>query len=229
VRVAVAQEGDLRQAMGVEGRLLAAAVTRAVRQAGAETKAIVREQVAAIRGPKVGRSVQQKNYPPGGDSANAATVVYSKAPEVFTSITTDAFVYPKNRRFMAIPTRNVPATRIGGERMSPAALEKAGYDLEPVKSRRGVLMLVAIGVRARVSRVPGVRLIAAQRGFARASKRARRTGTGLVNVVMFILVPRWRMRRWVDLESRATEGQRDLEARLAAEIAAGFVPGARQA
>jgi hypothetical protein len=58
---------------------------------------------------------------------------------------------------------------------------------------------VVDGLRASFSRKSGE-----LRGFRRASDRARRTGTGLATVVMFLLVPQVKLRKRLDV-ARAAE------------------------
>ena len=63
----------------------------------------------------------------------------------------------------------------------------------------GPSLLVVDGLRASFSRKTGE-----LRGFRRASNRARRTGSGLSTVLMFLLVPQVKLRQRLDV-ARAAE------------------------
>ena len=65
--------------------------------------------------------------------------------------------------------------------------------------RRNPSLPVVDSVRASFSRKTGE-----LRGFQRASDRARRTGTGLATVVMFLLVPQVKLSKRLDV-ARAAE------------------------
>jgi hypothetical protein len=67
-----------------------------------------------------------------------------------------------------------------------------------VPRKNGPSLLVVDGVRASFSRKTG-----SLRGFGKASDRARRTGSGLTTVVMFVLVPQVKLEKRLDVEREA--------------------------
>ena len=109
-------------------------------------------------------------------------------------------VRSRRGRFLALPTGNAPKKGTDGRRISPSSFPEHRFGpLRFVHRRSGPSLLVVDGLRASFSRQTGE-----LRGFRRAGERARRTGTGLTTVVMFLLVPQVKMPKRLDV-ARAAE------------------------
>jgi hypothetical protein len=162
-------------------------------------KTELRRQVTSARlGQRLANSWRDMHYDNRG--IDAASLVYTRAPQIIRAFDEGAAIRSKRGRFLAIPTQNAPRKGTDGKRIRPSTFpEHRLGPLRFVPRRNGPSLLVVDGVRASVSRKTGD-----LRGFRRATDRARAGGDGLTTVVMFVLVPQVKLPRRLDV-ARAAE------------------------
>lgn len=169
------------------------AVSAAMRDAGSGLKTAWRAQITgAGLGARLSRSIRSETWPKGHASLNAATLVWSKAPEILIAHDTGPLIRARNGLWLVIPT---PAAGrgAGSGRITPSEWEqRTGLQLRFVYRRLGPSLLVAEG-----------RLNSRGRAVASRSK----TGRGLTTVPIFLLVPQVRLRKRLDLERDARRAQ----------------------
>jgi len=175
------------------------AVVNGTRDAGRGLKTKLRRQVgSAGLGQRLANSWRDKHYP--NQKLDAASLVYTKAPQIIRAFDQGAVIRSKRGRFLAIPTENAPRRGTDGKRISPRTFPEHRFGpLRFVPRPSGPSLLVVDGLRASYSRQTGQ-----LRGFRRATGRARRGGAGLTTVVMFLLVPQVKLRKRLDV-ARAAE------------------------
>jgi len=196
----VAKVGRSLQAdMQAELRDIDRAAATGTRAAGRGLETELRRQVtAAGLGQRLARTWRDRHYDNRG--LDAASLVYTKAPQIIRAFDEGAVVRAKRGRFLAIPTENAPRRGVGGKRISPSTFPEHRFGpLRFVPRPSGPSLLVVDGLRASFSRKTGE-----LRGFRRASDRARRTGAGLTTVVMFVLVPQVKLPKRLNV-ARAAE------------------------
>jgi hypothetical protein len=196
----VAQVGRSLQAdMQAELRDLERGAAAGTKAAGRGLKTELRRQVtSAGLGQRLARTWRDKHYDNRG--IDAASLVYSKTPQIIRAFDEGAVIRSRRGRFLAIPTENAPRRGVGGKRISPSTFPEHRFSpLRFVPRPSGPSLLVVDGLRASFSRKTGE-----LRGFRRASDRARRTGSGLTTVVMFVLVPQVKLPKRLNV-ARAAE------------------------
>jgi len=169
------------------------AVTSAMKTAGAELKQDWREQITrAGLGHRLPRTIRNKAYPTSGDSINAATFIWSNAPEILNAHDRGALIRSKSGFWLAIPTEAAGKGR-GGARLTPGEWERRrGMRLRLIYRRNGPGLLVA--EKARIN----------TRGLAVASRS--KTGRGQVSAPIFLLVPQVKLRKRLDLVRECGKG-----------------------
>jgi hypothetical protein len=189
---------SLQAGMRAELRAIEHAVASGTKDAGRGLKTGLRRQVtSAGLGQRLANSWRDKHYP--NEKLDAASLVYSKAPAIIRTFDEGALIRARRGRFMAIPTENAPRRGTDRRKISPANFPEHRYgQLRLVPRKNGPSLLVVDGVRASLSRKTG-----SLRGFGKASDRARRTGSGLTTVVMFVLVPQVKLEKRLDVEREA--------------------------
>jgi hypothetical protein len=190
---------SLQAEMQGELRDIERAVTTGTREAGRGLRTELRRQVgSAGLGQRLANSWRDKHYPNG--KLDAASLVYTKAPQIIRAFDEGTVIRSRRGRFLAIPTENAPRKGTDGRRISPSTFPEHRFGpLRFVPRLNGPSFLVADGLRASLSRKSGE-----LRGFRRATDRARRSGQGLTTVVMFLLVPQVKLRKRLDV-ARAAE------------------------
>jgi hypothetical protein len=190
---------SLQTDMRAELREIERALTSGTREAGRGLKIELRRQVASAGlGQRLAGAWQDKHYP--NQRLDAASLVYTKAPQIIRAFDEGALIRSRRGRFLAIPTENAPRKGTDGKRVSPSTFPEHRFGpLRFVPRRSGPSLLVVDGLRASFSRKSGE-----LRGFRRATDRARRSGQGLTTVVMFLLVPQVKLRKRLDV-ARAAE------------------------
>lgn len=197
MRVDVDVRGDLRAEMQAQTLAGEKAVTRAVRSAGAGLKQDWRAQVrAAGLGTRLGRTIRANTYPPRGESLDAASLVYTRAPKVIGAFDEGALIKSRESFWLAIPTEAAGKRGLGGKRVTPGGWERrTGIRLRFVYRRGKPSLLVADGAR-----------VAKDGRAARKGGRRRRTDgilKGEQTVVVFVLVPQVKLRKRLDLNRDA--------------------------
>jgi hypothetical protein len=175
------------------------AVAIGTRDAGRGLKTELRRQVgSAGLGQRLANSWRDKHYP--NRKLDAASLVYTKAPQIIRAFDEGAVIRSRRGRFLAIPTENAPRKGTDGRRISPSTFPEHRFGPPRFVPRQtGPSLLVVDGLRASFSRQTGQ-----LRGFRRANDRARARGDGLTTVVMFLLVPQVKLRKRLDV-ARAAE------------------------
>jgi Family of unknown function (DUF6441) len=190
---------SLQADMQSELRDLERAVATGTREAGRGLRTELRRQVTtAALGQRLANSWRDKHYP--NQHLDAASLVYTKAPQIIRAFDEGAVVRSKRGRFLAIPTENAPRKGTDGRRISPSTFPEHRFGpLRFVPRSSGPSLLVVDGLRASFSRKSGE-----LRGFRRATQRARGSGQGLTTVVMFLLLPQVKLSKRLDV-ARAAE------------------------
>lgn len=176
---------DLAALMQAEIAAGEKAVTTAMREAGTGLKSAWRGQITgAGLGTRLGNSIRLATYPKGGESLNAAALVWSNAPVIIGAHDTGPLIRSKNGFWLAIPTPAAGKSTRGGQ-ITPGEWERrTGLRLRFVYRRRGPSLLVAEG-----------RLNTKGRAVASKSK----TGRGVVTAPIFLLVPQVKLPKRLDL------------------------------
>ena len=137
---------DLAALMQAEIAAGEKAVTTAMREAGAGLKSAWRGQITgAGLGTRLGNSIRLATYPKGGESLNAAALVWSNAPVIVGAHDTGPLIRSRNGFWLAIPTPAAGKSTRGG-RITPGEWERrTGLRLRFIYRRRGPSLLVAEG------------------------------------------------------------------------------------
>ena len=182
---------DLAALMQAEIRAGERAVTDAMCKAGMGIKSAWRSQITgAGLGTRLGNSIRLATYPKGGESLNAAALVWSNAPVIVGAHDTGPLIRSRNGFWLAIPTPAAGKSTRGG-RITPSEWERrTELRLRFIYRRRGPSLLVAEG-----------RLNSKGRAVASRAK----TGRGLTSVPIFLLVPQVRLRKRLVLEVSTTQ------------------------
>jgi hypothetical protein len=186
---------DIAALMAAEVRAGEKAVTTAMREAGTGLKSAWRGQITGVGlGQRLANSIRLATYPKGGESINAAALVWSNAPVIISAHDTGPLIRARDGFWLAIPTEAAGKSTRGG-RITPGEWERrTGLKLRFVYRRRGPSLLVAEG-----------RLNTKGRAVASRSK----TGRGVVTAPIFLLVPQVRLPKRLDLArdaERAIDG-----------------------
>jgi hypothetical protein len=199
MNLAVKLGRSLQADMQAELRDIERAVATSTREAGRGLKTELRRQVGnAGLGQRLANSWRDRHYP--NRKLDAASLVYTKAPQIIRASDEGAVIRSRRGRFLAIPTENAPRRGTDGKRISPSTFPEHRFGpLRFVARQSGPSLLVVGGLRASFSRQTGE-----LRGFRRATDRARRSGQGLTTVVMFLLVPQVKLSKRLDV-ARAAE------------------------
>ena len=190
---------SLQAGLQADLRDIERAVATGTRDVGRGLKAELRRQVASAGlGQRLANSWRDRHYP--NRKLDAASLVYTKAPQIIRAFDEGAVIRSKRGRFLAIPTENAPRKGTDGRRISPRTFPEHRFGpLWFVPRQTGPSLLVVDGLRASFSRKTGE-----LRGFRRATQRARGSGQGLTTVVMFLLLPQVKLRKRLDV-ARAAE------------------------
>jgi len=214
VKFSASIAGSLKADLKAEMRQIEKAVAEGVKDAGDGLKGSLRRQViTAGLGPRLARTWRSRAYPNKGH--DAASLVWSKAPDIVRSFDRGAVIRGKSGFWLAIPTaaapkrgKPVPAEAGGGKRITPATFPEHRFGPLRFVYRRGApSLLVVDGVRisAKTGRV-------GRRAKGGAFTKTGRMKSGITTVVMFVMVPQVRMPKRLDV-------------RRAAETWTGRVPG----
>jgi hypothetical protein len=201
--------------MQAELRDIERAVISGTRDGGRGLKTELRRQVtSAGLGQRLANSWRDKHYP--NQKLDAASLVYTKAPQIIRAFDEGAVIRSKRGRFLAIPTENAPRKGTDGRRISPRTFPEHRFGLLRLVPRsNGPSLLVVDGLRASFSRQTGE-----LRGFRRATDRAQQSGQGLTTVVMFLLVPQVKLRRRLDVARAAEHWSAELPALIEQQLRA---------
>jgi hypothetical protein len=204
---------SLQADMQAELRDIERAVATGTRDAGRGLRTELRRQVASAGlGQRLANSWRDKHYP--NQRLDAASLVYTKAPQIIRAFDDGAVIRSRRGRFLAIPTENAPRKGTDGKRISPSTFpeDRLGR-LRFVPRQSGPSLLVVDGLRASFSRQTGQ-----LRGFRRATDRARQRGDGVTTVVMFLLVPQVKLSKRLDVARVAERWSAQLPALIEQQL-----------
>ena len=157
--------------------------------------------VTAGLGVRLARTWRSRGYPNRGH--DAASLVWSKAPQIVRAFDEGAVIRSKSGFWLAIPTPAAPKRGPTGRRITPGMVERIfGRRLRFVYRTRGASLLVMDGMVARGGKRGGFRMASTRK--ASRSRGAYVSTSGLTTVVMFFLVPQVRMPKRLDV-ARAAE------------------------
>ena len=215
MKLATTMGRSLQADMQAEVRDIERAVTSGTRDAGRGLKTELRRQVASAGlGQRLANSWRDRHYP--NQRLDAASLVYTKAPQIIRAFDEGTLIRNKRGRFLAIPTENAPRKGTDGKRISPSNFPKHRFGpLRFVPRPTGPSLLVVDELRASFSRQTGE-----LRGFRRATERARRSGQGLTTVVMFLLVPQVKLGKRLDVGRAAERWSAQLPALIEQQLRA---------
>jgi hypothetical protein len=104
--------------MQAELRDIERAVTRGTRDAGRGLRTELRRPVASAGlGQRLANSWRDEHYP--NRKLDAASLVYTRAPQIIRAFDDGAVIRSRRGRFLAIPTENAPRKGTDGKRISP--------------------------------------------------------------------------------------------------------------
>lgn len=205
MRLSVDISPSIARAMRQDTRDMKDAVTRAMRSSGADVKRRWRADIAANLSRRLAGAARVETYPKGASSASAAMLAYTKSPELFYAHETGATIRSSEGFYLAIP---LPAAGKGkrGRRITPAEFEaRRGVRLRFVY-RRPYSFLYAEG------RLSGGKRSAGQFRVSRS-----KTGRGLTSIPVFVLVPRVKLRKRLNLGATFEAVADDFPSRLVAQ------------
>jgi hypothetical protein len=213
LKIAATLARSIQADMQAELRDLERAVGTGTRDAGRGLRTELRRQVgSAGLGQRLANSWRDKHYP--NQKLDAASLVYTKAPQIIRAFDEGAVIRSKRGRFLAIPTENAPRKGTDGKRISPSTFPEHRFGpLRFVARQSGPSLLVVDGLRASFRRRTGE-----LRGFRRATDRAPRSGQGLTTVVMFLLVPQVKLRKRLDVARAAEQWSGQLPALIERQL-----------
>ncbi|MGI4880456.1 MAG: DUF6441 family protein [Janthinobacterium lividum] len=185
---------DIGKALDGSEREIAGFVTAAMRDAGAGLKETLRDQVrTAGLGSRLANTWRGNTYPEAGASLDPAAYIWSNAPNIVASFATGATILPLNgRKYLWIPTKNVPATRqrrSSSHAAGPAEVQEVfKQPLIMIPGRSGHMLAF---IDASLTSNRRVRSAARARGAVKGKPRL---------VLMFTAVPTLRVAKKLDLD-----------------------------
>ena len=145
MNLAVKLGRSLKTDMQAELRDIERAVAAGTREAGHGLRTELRRQVASAGlGQRLGNSWRDQHYP--NQKLDAASLVYTMAPQIIRAFDEGAVIRSKRGRFLAIPTESAPRKGTDGRRISPSTFPE---------HRFGPLRFVQRTVAARGGRAAG--------------------------------------------------------------------------
>ena len=116
---------SLQADMQAELRNIERAVAAATRDAGRSLRTELSRQVASAGlGQRLANSWRDKHYP--NRKLYAASLVFTKAPQIIRAFDEGAVIRTRRGRFIAIPTENAPRKGTDGRRISPSTFPSTG-------------------------------------------------------------------------------------------------------
>jgi hypothetical protein len=154
----------------------------------------LRNQVtSAGLGTRLANTWRGNTYPKGRPSLDPTSFVWSKAPKIIDAYDRGATIVPLDgRRYLAIPTQNVPS-KGRGRRMTPLDVETSfNQDLIIRKGKNGHLLAFINAVAAQSAR-----------GWRRATPGRLAKGRDVKLVLMFVLVRQVGVAKRLDIQAAA--------------------------
>lgn len=187
-------DGDIYRMMEQEIDAAEVGVTRGIRAASEGLKAEWRGQIiAAGLGQRLANTVRAATYPSRLNSISAASLAYSRAPEVVDAHDRGALIRSEKGLWLAIPLGEVAKMRgrkVEGGRAS-SRITPRGWELRTGMALRFVY---------RPGKFPLLVTDGRTNKAGRAVRSRSKTGKGLQTIPIFILVPQVKLRRKLDLD-----------------------------
>jgi hypothetical protein len=204
VKLATTITGSIMAGMEAEMRTISKAVATGVKEAGRGLKGDLRKQVvSAGLGMRLSRTWRDRTYPNKGH--DAASLVWSKAPQIIRTFDEGAVIKSKSGLWLAIPTASAPKRGVGGKRINPSNFPEHRFGpLRFVYRRNGPSLLVVDGVRINKSGRVG------RRAKGGAFTKTGRMKQGMATSVMFIMVPQVRLKKRLDVKREIKRWERRL-------------------
>jgi hypothetical protein len=197
MRITAAITGNLRESLEREIAAGKKATTEVIDRAGKSLKEKFRAQVTgAGLGQRLANTIRSQTFPVSGQSLNAASLVWAKAPHILEAFDTGTVIKAAGGRYLSVPTENAPKRGTGGTKISPKNWPAARLgELRLGKTDTGRLVLLVDNLRQRSGK---------RGGFAKASKTAIKKGEAKT-VVMFFLIPSARLQKLTDFARDAEQ------------------------
>ena len=126
MRLVATAARSLQTDMQAELRGIERAVTSGTRDAGRGLTTELRRQVASAGlGQRLANSWRDKHYP--NQKLDAASLVYTKAPQIIRAFDEGAVIRSRRGRWLAIPTENAPRKGADGRRISPSTFPEERF------------------------------------------------------------------------------------------------------
>ena len=198
MKLAASIVGSMKADLKAELRQIEKAVTGGIKDAGDGLKSSLRRQViSAGLGTRLARSWRSRAYPNKG--YDAATLVWSKAPQIIRTFDQGTVIKSKSGFWLAIPTAAAPNRGVGGKRITPSNFPEHRFGPLRFVYRRGQpSLLVVDGVR-----VSGKTGRVGRRAKGGSFTKAGRIKSGITTVVMFVMVPQVKMPKRLDVRRAA--------------------------
>lgn len=198
MKIGASIDGDLNTIAAEILQEAEAAVTRGVFAAGRGLRDDWRGQVRASGlGSRLANSVRQADFPRSGASLRAASLVWTKAPDILHAFDGGVLIRGHDGLWLAIPLPAAGVSGLGRQRITPWRWEqRTGMRLRFVYRRNGPSLLVADDARL------------TSRGLAAAKGgRRRRDGilTGAQTVPVFLLLRQVKMPKKLDIDGLARD------------------------
>jgi hypothetical protein len=154
VKLAASMTRSLQADLQAELRNIERAVATGTRDAGQGLRTELRRQVtSAGLGQRLANSWRDRHYP--NQRFDAASLVYTKAPQIICAFDEGAVIRSRRGRFLAIPTENAPRKGTDGKRISPSTFPEHRFGpLRFVPHPGGPSLLVVDGLRASLAARP---------------------------------------------------------------------------
>ena len=205
MKFAASLAGSLKAAMAVEVRQIEKAVVAGVKEAGDGLKGSLRSQIiSAGLGARLARTWRNRAYPNKGH--DAASLIWSKAPEIVRAFDQGAVIRGKSGFWLAIPTAAAPTRGVGGKRITPANFPVSRFGPLRFVYRRGrpsLLVVDSVRVSSKTGRV-------GRQAKGGAFTKTGRIKSGITTVVMFIMVPQVRIKKRLAVVQEAERWERKL-------------------
>lgn len=193
MKLALTIIGSMKKDMEQELSCLEKAVMSGVKKAGEGLKLELRSQVVGAElSQKLANTWRLQFYE--NKKVDAASLVYSKAPEVISSFDKGVVIKRGSGIWLAIPTANAPKKGIGGKRINPTNFptDRLG-NLRFVYRKGKTALLVVDEMQASFNKADN-----SIKGFRKASQSNINKGR-ITTVVMFVLIPQVKLPKKLDV------------------------------
>lgn len=200
----LANRGQLRKEIAREQKRIERGITKAIRLTAFRERKRLASKTTSALGPRMGRTWAVKLFPEGQNSAEAAALVFSRAPAIIDGHASGQTIRAQGNRYLAIPTafnrsRAKKADRgkpFAGTKVTPEQMAKSGRSfVRPGKNGARIWYLqVSRDVVGKTAKGRDRRQIRAG-GLVRVSGSASRNGISSKDalkggaIAMYVLIP----------------------------------------